>query len=64
MGKTLTRNSFRFQAHIEDLHLKYCIPRGNAQNTISGRKIAGGSPKISPRGRYSGQDFLDSYSKD
>ncbi len=32
--------------------------------TTSGRKIAWGSPKIFPKGRYSGQDFLYSYPKD
>jgi hypothetical protein len=37
MGETLRRNSLSFQAHIEDLHLKYCIPRENAPNTTSGR---------------------------
>jgi len=47
MGKTLRRNSLSFQAHIEDLHLKYRIPRGNAQNTTSGRNVGRHWPRHS-----------------
>jgi len=34
-------NSLDFQAHIEDLHLKYCIPKENVKTTTSGRKHEG-----------------------
>lgn len=35
-GKIAFGNNLRFQAQIEDLHLKCCIPGENAQNRTSG----------------------------
>jgi hypothetical protein len=46
-GKIAHGNSFGFQAQIEDLHLKGCIPEENAKNTLTGRSPCFSFEKLS-----------------
>jgi hypothetical protein len=49
-GKIAHGISLGFQAQIEDLHLKGCIPEENAKNTLTGRNIAPNPPQNPIRG--------------
>ena len=57
-GILFPENRIGFLSQIDDLRLKYCIPKENLGDNVTGRKIAWERPEISPKGGHDSKIFL------